>query len=277
MEAVNRRVLAMADRVADFTRAHPSTDGGFVAVLAQFQASVTRGQALAQQERDGRIAEQVAVASRRALRYNTIVPLLRHLSRVGSTLASGAEQFQLPRNGAPNAVLITAARSMLAAATAQKDALQQAGLGDTLLDELTQAITQFASATDGAISARRQHVGAHADIRAVADQLLQDVHILDGLIRSEYRNDPELLAAWTSARSVVRPVRVGRRGPRQPVPVPAPAPTPAPDPAPAPVADAPPAASAVSGAVPAGPETPAVPPVEVQPSGPEPEQKEQAA
>ncbi len=275
MEAVNRRVLAMADRVADFTTAHPSTDGGFVAVLAQFQASVTRGQALAQQERDGRIAEQVAVASRRALRFNTIVPLLRRLSRVGGTLNSGAEQFPLPRPGAPNAVLITAAKSVLAAATAQKDALQKAGLGDTLLDELTQGISQFAAATDAAISARRQHIGAHADIRAVADQLLQDVHLLDPLIRSEYRNDPELLAAWTSARSVMRPVRVGRRGTPPPVPAPAPLRTPAPDPAPAVAPEVTPVVAASPGVTPAAPEAPAaVPAVGEQP---EPEQKEAAA
>ncbi len=221
MEAMIRRVLAMASRAVEFATAHPSTDSGFVAVIGRVTADLTRGEALALQEREGRLAEAAAVQRRRELRTTTLAPMMRHLTVVGELAARGdpplAARFAHPTKRVPNKAFITAARSMLQAATDQKEELLAVGLGDKFLDEFGAAITEFDARMDDANSGRRQHIGARADLLAVADDVLQQIHVLDGLVRSEYRNDPELLAAWASARNVVRPVRAGgRRAPLAP-------------------------------------------------------------
>ncbi len=220
MNAVNRRVLAMAGRVTEFARAHPSTDSGFTAVLAKFQAGLTRAQALALQEHKGRVDEQAAVATRRVLRRRTLAPLMRHLSNVAAVAGIRAEQFRMPLFAAPHAVFITAAKSMLAAATERREQLEAAGLGDTLLDDLAQGIAAFDTATATINSGQREHIGARADIGAIARELLQLARVLDGLVRAKYSDDAELLASWVSARAVLRPVRVGRRHPVEPEPEP---------------------------------------------------------
>jgi hypothetical protein len=54
------------------------------------------------------------------------------------------------------------------------------------------------------------HIGARADLIAVARELVELAGVLDGINRFRFRNDPELLAAWESARNVVGPFkRVG--------------------------------------------------------------------
>jgi hypothetical protein len=50
---------------------------------------------------------------------------------------------------------------------------------------------------------RQAHVGARAELRAVADEIVQIVRVMDGLNRYRFKNDPNLLASWESASNVV--------------------------------------------------------------------------
>ena len=50
-------------------------------------------------------------------------------------------------------------------------------------------------------------MGASAELRAIADEVVQVVQALDGLIRYRFANDPEALAAWESASNVPGPFR----------------------------------------------------------------------
>ncbi len=50
---------------------------------------------------------------------------------------------------------------------------------------------------------RRDHVGARAELKAVSDELMQLVEMLDGLNRYRFCGNAELMAAWESARNVV--------------------------------------------------------------------------
>jgi hypothetical protein len=51
--------------------------------------------------------------------------------------------------------------------------------------------------------ARRDHVGARAELKAMSDDILQLVVMLDGLNRYRFAGNAELLAAWESAKNVV--------------------------------------------------------------------------
>jgi len=208
MKAHVRRKLAMAVRARNFNRANPSTDASYVVVAARLEELIPRADALAVQERAGRLEERGATARREQLRRE-VTELLRHLVRVAEVAAKErpelANQFKLPSATGPYKDFITGAKAILAKATVERELLVRKGLGEKLLEELGQLVTQFEAATDSVHSGRRAHVGARADLGTVTDEIVEQVNLLDGLNRQRFRDDPERLAAWESARNIVGP------------------------------------------------------------------------
>jgi hypothetical protein len=84
------------------------------------------------------------------------------------------------------------------------------GLGENFVAELTAGVTAFESLSEAANAGRRDHVGARADLTAVADEIMEVVGLLDGLNRARFASTPDLLAAWDSARNVEGPFRKTR-------------------------------------------------------------------
>src|ERR1041384_4896176 len=82
MRAGVRRILAMAVRVLDFIRAHPSTEASYVAVVSRLVERLKRADTLAVQERDGLLEERNATARRLELRRTMLHDQLRHLAKV---------------------------------------------------------------------------------------------------------------------------------------------------------------------------------------------------
>jgi hypothetical protein len=210
MKAETRRRLSMAVRVTEFSKAQPSDDPGYIAVVARLEADVDRADQLIVQERDGRVDEKVAHATRAGLR-TTIERLLSHLVRVAATAAKSRpelkEKFKLFERRSPNRVLLGAAESLFAAATIEKEILLATGLGVTFLDQLSQAINAYDAATGAAHSGKIYHIGARADLIAVMSDCVALVSILDGFNRARFAGDAEKLAAWKSAKNVAGPFR----------------------------------------------------------------------
>jgi len=96
---------------------------------------------------------------------------------------------------------------MLTKATEQKDLLVSRGMSERLLDDLAAALTAFKQTLEATRAARREHVGASADLDAVFSEISQQVRLLDGLVRYRFGENAELMGAWASARSVGAPVR----------------------------------------------------------------------
>ena len=235
MQAEIRRRLATAAQVLEFVQAHPDTDPGYVALVARLQERVARGGTYAIQQRDGSADETAASSQRREIR-RLMMARLRHLARVASeALADHPDlqgAFALPNPSAAHMAFITAAKSMLATATAQQALLVGLGLGATFVDDFTKAVATFDAATQGTHVGRRDHVGARAELAAVAEDCIHLTRVLDGLNQTRFRADPELLAEWQSVSNVVTPSR------RKKAPAPTPAPAQAQGPAPTPAAAA---------------------------------------
>jgi hypothetical protein len=111
---------------------------------------------------------------------------------------------------------LTAVSTMAEAARGQRELLARHGLQDAVLDDLTAKVAAFQEAVRQGAEGRRQHIGATADLHAVAEEIVRVVEVMDGFQRLRFARDPERLAAWVSASSVRATARAGE--PVQPQP-----------------------------------------------------------
>ncbi|HEY7634900.1 MAG TPA: hypothetical protein VH763_05125 [Gemmatimonadales bacterium] len=123
-----------------------------------------------------------------------------------------AELFELSPSNASNEAFRSHVHKMLEQGQALKDLLIKHGLADRLLDDLAAAVRDLDASVEESNEARREHVGARAELQAVSDEVMKLVEMLDGLNRYRLTGNAELLAAWESARKVV----MGPRSPEEP-------------------------------------------------------------
>jgi hypothetical protein len=208
MERVVRRRLEMFVHAREFSRAHPATDGSYTVVLTQLDQGIIRMQSLAKQQQEGVAASRASTARRHALRRRLHHELLRHLVTVAGLAATEdpavVKEFAILQGHATNEVFRTFARRMLEHGQARKELLVKHGLSETLLDDLTAALDQYDAEIDAGSEGRRKHIGARAELRALSDELMLVVGMLDGLNRYRFAGNAELQAGWASARKVLR-------------------------------------------------------------------------
>jgi hypothetical protein len=101
--------------------------------------------------------------------------------------------------------LLTMSRAILERATAQKELLVKLGMSEQVLDELATALGQYEDTLQATSAGRREHVGAVADLKAVASDISKQVRLLDKVVRYRFGDNPELMGAWESARNVAGP------------------------------------------------------------------------
>ena len=216
MQGIISRKLTMVERALAFVASHPATDPGQQAVAARLANRRDRAAVLAVQERDGRVGERAAVARCNTLRRTMQMKMLRHLGRVAEVAAERypevGGQFVVPASPWPTRAFLTAATAMLAAAQKHETRLLEFGLGATYLASLTSALADFTRASDVVYAGRLAHVGARADLKAVTNECVALVGVLDGLVQMQFADAPDTLAEWQSARSVYD--ATGSRGPR---------------------------------------------------------------
>ena len=212
MNALVRRRLEMAARVRDFLRAHQMDGVGQGLGLAKLEALLERAENLATQQRSGVAVERSAAKQRQEIRRGLQPKILGYLSVVGAVAATQnaelAEQFRMPAPNATHQALLTMSRAILEKATAQKELLVSLGMSEHVLDELATALGKYEQTLEATSAGRREHVGARADLKAVAAEISKQVRLLDKVVRYRFGDNPELMGAWESARNVVGPVPV---------------------------------------------------------------------
>lgn len=211
MNALLRRRLDMAGRVRDFLRAHKTDAVGEGLGLAKLEELIARAEALDAQQRAGVVVTRSSTKQRHELRRALQSKLLLYLRALGALGESEngelAVQFQLPPTNASQRALLTAARGMLEKATAHKDVLLSRGMPATLLDDLAAALGEIEKTIEATRAGRRGHVGASADLQAVAVEIKKQVRALDGMVRYRFGDNAELIGAWRSARNVLGPFK----------------------------------------------------------------------
>jgi NADH:quinone oxidoreductase NDUFB4/B15 subunit-like protein len=211
VKAKVRRKLDMGMRVLEFSRLHTDTSAGYVSAAARLEQLLTRADQLARQEVDGRSEVRAATARKLELRRQVKQAHLDHLTNVARVAAVEepdlVQKFAFPRNSTSYRAFQTVAGSMAAEAESRKDLLIKHGLSEEVLAGLKVALDQFETAVEQGAAGRLTHVSAKAELEAVADEIVQVVKVMNGLIRIRFANQPETLAAWESATNVFGPIR----------------------------------------------------------------------
>src|SRR2546428_4624704 len=89
MNATLRRRLERAVRVRDFIRAHRTDGAGEGTALTRLEELIQRADALAAQQRAGRVATRAATLQREEFRHALQSKLLIYLAAVGTVAAKG--------------------------------------------------------------------------------------------------------------------------------------------------------------------------------------------
>jgi hypothetical protein len=209
MNAVLRRRFEMAERVRDFLRAHRTE--GDETTLGRLEALLERVDVLALQQRAGLVEMRASTTRRARVRRELQSTLLHYLSGVARLAAREnaglAVPFKLPRVRIPDLAFLTLVRGMLDTATELSDLFVSHGMSERLLGDLAAAIAEFEQTLEATRAAQREHVGATADLWAVAAQISRQVRVLDGFVRYRFWDQAELRAAWLGAKKVGGPGR----------------------------------------------------------------------
>ena len=220
MNTVVRRKLEMAARVREFTRARVATEPGYAPVLARFEELLTRAAGIVARQHQGRVAALGARARRRELRRTLHTQLVHYLVAVGSVAAKDqaelAARFRLPATNANNTVFLTSVKAILAAAEGQRDLLVKEGMTPALLEDLGRMVADFEAVSEAQRTARRDHIGARADLEVITTELVEQVKVLDGVTRYRFGDEPEVMAEWKAARQVLGVPRNGVTPPATP-------------------------------------------------------------
>jgi hypothetical protein len=139
---------------------------------------------------------------------------LRHLALVAEGAVKEnpelAQKFVLRPEQIPYLEFQAMARAMLAEAQNQKELLVKHGLAETLLEDLVRNVALFDRTIEQGTEARRGHVGASAELDLIGDDIIHLVRVMDGLNRSRFAEQSELLAEWESASNVFGPIHPSR-------------------------------------------------------------------
>ena len=194
----------MGTSVRTFSRAHPSADASYALVLERLEGTLTRIEELAKAQEGGFATKRSSVVRRQDLRRRLHRGLIRHL--VTAAEDAGFEnpgvgaKFRLPSTSATNAAFRAVASKLLEEGRANQELLAKHGLSTPMLDELESGIKAFDASLQESDGSKQTHVAARAEMKALGDELMRLVGILDGFNRYRFHHDPELIAAWESAK-----------------------------------------------------------------------------
>jgi hypothetical protein len=110
--------------------------------------------------------------------------------------------LRLPRGRSSEPAFLSIAQVALQEANANKDLFLKHGMPSELLDIMTAQLAEFEAAIARQKNAIATQVGANAELEAVAAEIMGVLEHLDALNRLRFKNDPQLRAAWKSARNV---------------------------------------------------------------------------
>jgi hypothetical protein len=197
----------MGARALDFSRKHPDASPGYAAALARLEDRLNRAAQLEAQQREGILLSRAATARKHELRRTMKQAQLGHLASVAEAASQEvpelAQKFVLSRTTQSYRAFRTAARGIEAEARNRKELLVKHGLSEPVLEGLTESLNEFDAMVVQGSDSRIAHVGASFELDDVADEVVQEVKVMNGLNHFRFAKNGELLASWEAASNVV--------------------------------------------------------------------------
>jgi hypothetical protein len=209
MDTPIRLKYEMGTRARDLQHAHPDPNPLAVEKTAALDDRLERARVLGTQQETGRIAARAATAERAQLRFNIRERPLRHLVRIARAANKSNPglklRFRLPKVSISSVAFLSSARAMMQEAGSHRDLFIRYGMPEGFLDDLAAALAAYDMAINEANAGRTAHVGATAELTAVIEEVMGLVDELDAMNQLRFQDQPELAAAWASARNIPWP------------------------------------------------------------------------
>ena len=207
MDRVARSALSSFQRVQEFLAQLPtSSDAPTLGAQANELAEVIArlSSTSVEQEAGGRFA-RVHTEAQRRLRQTLYVDHMQPISRVAREVfgASGMDRaFRMPRHTTVNQKVLAAAGAMAAAARKEREVFVKHGLPQDFIEQLEACGSALETARNARVESGRRRVTATADVVEQVKHGRKAVRLLNAILQPRLAKDPELLAAWRSAKRV---------------------------------------------------------------------------
>lgn len=206
MQRYDRSTLDTLQRVKEFLSQHPLADepdtlGAQAAelddVLQRLSSEVVAQDAAIRYTR-------VHTEQERILAVTLYADHMQPISRIARDAfgQSGMDKaFRLPRIKV-TVTLVAAARAMAEAAEKEKDVFLRHGRAQDFIEQLKAAASALEEKRTAKTESSRHRTTATASLQAELKRGRKAVRLLDAVLQPRLRKDPQLLAAWKSARKV---------------------------------------------------------------------------
>jgi len=190
----------------------PEADEGYTSLAKREKDVVEQMRLVAMEQRAGLLDKAAGSAEKARIRQDTRVGPMTALAEVAKRARKDhreiAMQFRYKPGQQSYVAFEGAARSMLAAVEANKETLVPYGLSSTVTASLRELLNRFAKARELCDQGRIRHKTATHRLEAQAQDLGSIIRTMDARNRVRYKDNPQTLAKWVAASTVL-----GTRGP----------------------------------------------------------------
>ena len=210
MPSVGKVITGVTVRSLDILEDHPpasEAEGEARKLLAE-KVTVMRDMTAARET--GKAAGQKASGRRKLLAEEIVNFIARPLLAVAKVTHAGfperIRRYRVPnRHVLDTEEFLAASTALYELALSEKDALLAHGLPPTLLGEFEASLAEYVALPAEASAGKNAATKAQDTLEKTAQEMLDLIQYLDGLMRYRFKDQPELLAAWATARRVPWP------------------------------------------------------------------------
>ena len=218
MNKRGRSTLESFQRVQQFLAQYPVGDApaALGAQASELADVVARLSTDTVDQEAGKRFFRVHAESQRKLRQVLYMDHMQPISRVAREvfgITGMNEAFRLPQNVRSNQVLIAAAGAMAEAAEKEKTVFVRHGLPESFVEALKESAKALADARSAQRDSGHRRISATAALEDQVKRGKKAVRLLDAILKPRLAKDPELFAAWRSARRPVAEATATEVGP----------------------------------------------------------------
>ena len=182
----------------------------FSVILGELTDAITQAKAAAVTQAADRGTSSAALQSARtALFTEHLIPINTIAIGRLSAVPNVRKLFRLPHRAVHRTTLIKEATIIAQNAALYKDTFVASGLPADFIDQLNTAITTLTQVSDTRTNTRGDSQKATENLAAALRQGVQLVRGLNGIMQSAFAKNPDVLAAWNSARHIRRASTTG--------------------------------------------------------------------